>query len=191
MYVKRYICPNKAYQWELVKYIPVQFVGVRENIRHYLDLDDLEIIYFWKDEIVTEDKSSDYYVHSSRSELCVQSFPSKDSLFYYSLVFHYTIYFYMIRSYKIELKPNQEQISMVFKHCGIARYAYNWALENHTFKKDIAKRESEKLGLNKPNYPKIVVNDWYREFANLRDTTHTWIKPVAKDCWHEAFRNLR
>lgn len=70
MYVKRYICPNKAYQWKLVKYIPVQFVGVRENIRYYLDLDDLEIIYFWKDEIVTEDTSSDYSVNWSRLELC-------------------------------------------------------------------------------------------------------------------------
>lgn len=96
----------------------------------------------------------------------------------------------MILSYRIELKPNKEQISQFFKHCGIARVAYNWALENHTLKKALAEREAEELGLNKPNYPKIVVNDWYKEFAILRDTTHAWIKPVAKDCWHEAFRNL-
>ena len=96
----------------------------------------------------------------------------------------------MILSYRIELKPNLKQIKQFQQHCGVARYAYNWALQNHTIKSDIAKREAETLGLTKPNYLKISSKDWYKQFANLRDTTHDWIEPVARDCWYEALRNL-
>ena len=96
----------------------------------------------------------------------------------------------MILSYRIELKPNLKQIKQFQQHCGVARYAYNWALQNHTIKVDMAKREAEVLGLEKPIYPKVSSNDWYKQFANLRDTELDWIGKVSKSCWNEALRNL-
>lgn len=96
----------------------------------------------------------------------------------------------MILSYRIELKPNQAQIKQFYNHCGVSRFAYNWALQNHILKSDKAKREAEELGLAKPNYPKISSKDWYKQFAKLRDTELDWVGKVSKSCWQEALRNL-
>ena len=41
----------------------------------------------------------------------------------------------MIRSIKVQLKPNNKQKSLLFQSAGTARFAYNWAIakqeENH------------------------------------------------------------
>ena len=46
----------------------------------------------------------------------------------------------MIKSHKIKLNPTQAQMIFFKKSCGVARFAYNWAL-NEAALKPIAKGE--------------------------------------------------
>lgn len=97
----------------------------------------------------------------------------------------------MIKSYRIELKPTKEQIRQFQQHCGAARFAYNWTLKNHNLRVEQAKKEALERGLEKPNYPKVSSNDWYKEFAKFRDLEeNTWILEVSKCCWQASQRNL-
>ena len=33
------------------------------------------------------------------------------------------------QAYRYELKPNNKQVGLLIKACGVARFAYNWALD--------------------------------------------------------------
>ena len=32
------------------------------------------------------------------------------------------------QAFRYELKPNNKQVGLLVKHCGVARFAWNWAL---------------------------------------------------------------
>lgn len=97
----------------------------------------------------------------------------------------------MIKTFKIELKPNLAQVKQFVVHCGVARYAYNWTLQNHILESEKAKTEAAQLGLSKPNYPKTSASIWYKQFAKHRDEEgYEWIKKSSKWSWQCALINL-
>jgi putative transposase len=84
----------------------------------------------------------------------------------------------MIKSVKIRLFPTEEQKVLMYKSCGVARFAYNWAL---------AKWEEEyKLGL-KPS--KLSIK---KEFNNTvkKDKNYNWLYEVSGQITVQAFEDL-
>lgn len=84
----------------------------------------------------------------------------------------------MIKSVKIRLFPTTEQETLMYKSCGVARFAYNWGL---------AKWEEEyKQGL-KPS--KISLK---KEFNNTikRDEKYNWLYEVSSQITAQAFEDL-
>ncbi|MHC1685714.1 MAG: RNA-guided endonuclease InsQ/TnpB family protein [Clostridiaceae bacterium] len=84
----------------------------------------------------------------------------------------------MIKSIKIRLFPTTEQETLMYKSCGVARFAYNWGL---------AKWEEEyKQGL-KPS--KISLK---KEFNNTikRDEKYNWLYEVSGQITVQAFEDL-
>jgi len=89
----------------------------------------------------------------------------------------------MITSYKIELKPNLEQIKAFRLNAGVARYAYNWALEKH----------SEEYELSKTNgtpKPKVSAFDWQKEFVPIKKESD-WMNRCSKWTPTTALLNLQ
>nr|DAJ25813.1 MAG TPA: endonuclease [Caudoviricetes sp.] len=90
----------------------------------------------------------------------------------------------IIRGHTIELKPNNRQITYFKKACGVARFAYNWALAEweKQYETDKNYRDNcEKLGfevdeleLNKPNEGKLrkyFNSIKYEQFPFVLDVT--------------------
>lgn len=50
----------------------------------------------------------------------------------------------MIRTYRVMLKPNNKQATKLFECAGVARWAYNWALEKQkeNYKQDTEDEEA-------------------------------------------------
>jgi putative transposase len=75
----------------------------------------------------------------------------------------------MLLSIKVELIPNNKQVTHFRKACGVARHAYNWA--NALIKDVLVKRETDKtvklpsaIDLHKKLVAEIKsVNPWYYE----------------------------
>jgi putative transposase len=78
------------------------------------------------------------------------------------------------RAYKTEIDPNNVQKTLLNKHAGTARFAWNWALDR------IIKKES------KPNAIAL-----HRELNALKLTDFTWMYDVSKCAPQEALRNLQ
>lgn len=96
----------------------------------------------------------------------------------------------MILSYKIELKPNKEQIKQFRLNAGVARYAYNWALEKHNNLCEQAKKEAEEQGLSKVIYPKPDAYKWQKEFVPIKNESD-WLHKASKWASQEALLNLQ
>src|SRR5574343_563484 len=88
----------------------------------------------------------------------------------------------MIISYKIELKPNKEQVKFFRLNAGVARYAYNWALEKHT-------KEYELSKTNGTTKPKVGAWTWSSEFVPIKNESD-WMKKCSKWTPAEALANL-
>lgn len=78
------------------------------------------------------------------------------------------------RAYKTELKPNNIQITSLYKHCGIARYSFNWALSRI------------KEGLSKPNAISL-----HKEWNLWKRDNATWWTECSKAAPQEALRDLQ
>ena len=83
----------------------------------------------------------------------------------------------VVRGYKTELDLNNEQRTLLFKHAGAARFAYNWGLS----RKIAAHKASEKV-------PSAI--DLHRELNTLKPTEYPWMYAVSKCAMQEALRNL-
>ncbi|MDP4147129.1 MAG: transposase [Bacillota bacterium] len=84
----------------------------------------------------------------------------------------------MIKAVKIRLLPTKEQEVLMFKSCGVARFAYNWGL---------AKWEEEyKQGL-KPSRLSVK-----KEFNNTlkKDEKYIWLYEVSSQITVQAFKDL-
>ena len=81
------------------------------------------------------------------------------------------------RGYRAELDLNNEQITLARKHCGAARYAYNYGLRR--------KQEAYKAGEKTP-----YAKDLHREINLLKKTEIPWMYEVSKCAAQEALRDL-
>lgn len=81
------------------------------------------------------------------------------------------------RGYRVELDLNNKQITACKKHCGAARYAYNWGLKR--------KQEDYKAGKKTPS-----AIDLHRELNALKQTDLPWMYEVSKCAPQEALRDL-
>jgi putative transposase len=81
------------------------------------------------------------------------------------------------RGYQAELDLNNEQVTLARKHCGAARWAYNYGLRR--------KQEAYKAGEKTPYAP-----DLHREINALKKTEMPWMYEVSKCAPQEALRDL-
>lgn len=81
------------------------------------------------------------------------------------------------RAYRYELKPNRSQQTLLAKHAGCARFAYNWGLARR-----IALWEQEKKSTN--------AIEQHRELNHLKRTDFPWMYEVSKCAPQEALRDL-
>src|SRR6266702_1295044 len=81
------------------------------------------------------------------------------------------------RGYKAELDLNNEQITLAKKHCGAARWAFNYGLRR--------KQEAYKAGLPMP-----YATDLHREINALKKTAIPWMYEVSKCTPQETLRDL-
>lgn len=101
----------------------------------------------------------------------------------------------IVRGHIIELKPNNKQITYFKKACGVARFAYNWALaewqrqyesdknyRNDCLVRDIDVDESK---LNSPNYFKLK-----KQFNDIKRLEFPFTMEVASSCQQEAIIQL-
>ena len=75
-----------------------------------------------------------------------------------------------VRGYKVELDLNNEQVTACRKHCGAARWAYNYALTR--------KQENYQAGLKTP-----YATHLHKEINALKKTEIPWAYEVSK-CGH-------
>jgi len=68
------------------------------------------------------------------------------------------------RAYKTELKPNNKQRTLLLKHCGVSRFAYNWGLNR---KENIY--TINQLPIPHIKYPTAI--DLHRELNKLKKLT--------------------
>ena len=80
------------------------------------------------------------------------------------------------RGYRVEIDLNNEQRTLCLKHCGAARWAYNYALRR--------KQENYKAGLKTPS-----AMDLHREINALKQTEIPWAYEVSKCAFQEGLRN--
>lgn len=79
--------------------------------------------------------------------------------------------------YKFELKPNKRQITLLKKHVGAARYAYNWALSRRIRLYQRSKKRSNAMKNHK------ILN-------RLKKAKLVWMYEVSKYAPQEAMRDL-
>jgi len=83
----------------------------------------------------------------------------------------------MRKSFKTELRPNNRQITLFTKYCGVARFTYNWALNRQ--------KENKKAG-NKF----LTAIDLHKELVRLKNTDYPWLREVSKWAPQIALINL-
>ncbi len=81
------------------------------------------------------------------------------------------------RAYKTELGPNNAQRSVMLKHIGTARFAYNWGLARR-------KEEYERTGTSSNAI------ELHRQLNALKKTEFPWMYEVSKCAPQEALRDL-
>lgn len=81
------------------------------------------------------------------------------------------------KGYKTELYLNNNQKKACLKHAGIARFSYNWGLNQ------------KKVALeNKSTLPSAI--ELHRRLNSLKQTEFPWMYEVSKCAPQEALRNL-
>ncbi len=81
------------------------------------------------------------------------------------------------QGYRAELDLNHEQMTLARKHCGAARFAYNYGLRR--------KQQAYKAGKKTPS-----AIDLHRELNALKKTDIPWAYEVSKCAMQEALRDL-
>ncbi len=81
------------------------------------------------------------------------------------------------QSYRYELKPNNKQRTLLAKHAGCARFAYNWGLARRI-------KEYEDTGKSSNAIKQ------HRQLNVLKKTEYYWMYEVSKCAPQEALRDL-
>jgi putative transposase len=84
----------------------------------------------------------------------------------------------IVRGYKTELKLNNKQIRLLKKHCGAARFAYNWGLA----------RWKELYATTGKGTSAIAL---HKELNALKKSEISWMYEVSKCAPQEALRDLQ
>jgi len=84
------------------------------------------------------------------------------------------------KAFLYELKPNNKQLDSLNKHCGVARFAWNWGLA-----RSIKLFDTEN-GLDKFTNSKKL----HKELNLLKKTEFSWMYEVSKCAPQEALRDL-
>jgi putative transposase len=80
-------------------------------------------------------------------------------------------------AYKVELKPNNAQRTLLKKHAGVARFAWNWGLENRIKLYEASKQTTDAMKQHK-------------ELNALKPDQFPWMYEVSKCAPQEALRDL-
>lgn len=83
----------------------------------------------------------------------------------------------MILAHKIQLNPNKDQMNMLARAAGCARFSYNWALAE--WKKQYEAGE-------KPTASKLK-----KQFNSIKEQEYPWIYDSPKDANQQPFANLQ
>lgn len=84
------------------------------------------------------------------------------------------------QAYRYELDPNNKQTGSLLRHCGVARFVYNWAL-------------AQRIALFNQNEGKDKFTDamaQHRQLNALKKTEFPWMYEVSKCAPQTALRNL-
>ncbi|MFH1876350.1 MAG: RNA-guided endonuclease TnpB family protein [Candidatus Omnitrophota bacterium] len=81
------------------------------------------------------------------------------------------------QAYRYELKPNNKQKTLLAKHAGVARFAYNWGLVRR--KELYEKTKGSTTAVNQ-----------HRELNKLKKSEFPWMYEVSKCAPQEALRDL-
>ena len=84
------------------------------------------------------------------------------------------------QAYRYELAPNNVQRTLLTKHTGTARFAYNWALAER-----IARYHTH---TGKARYTNAIAQ--HRALNRLKKTAFSWMYEVSKCAPQEALRDL-
>lgn len=83
----------------------------------------------------------------------------------------------MIKSIKVQLKPNNKQLTKLFQYAGCSRFAYNWAIARE--------QENYKLG-NKFLYD----NELRKEFTQLKkQDDYKWLNKISNNVTKQAIKD--
>ncbi|HVB60761.1 MAG TPA: transposase, partial [Ktedonobacteraceae bacterium] len=83
----------------------------------------------------------------------------------------------VVRGYKTALDLTNEQRTLLLKHAGAARFAYNWGL-------------ARKIAAYKDGKKPPTAIDLHKELNALKQTEYPWMYEVSKCAPQEALRNL-
>lgn len=81
------------------------------------------------------------------------------------------------KTYKIEIKPNNKQETLLYKSCGTARFAYNWGLK---YKIDLYEKEKKF----------VSAIDLHKILCSIKEKEFPWMYEVSKCSPQEALRDL-
>jgi putative transposase len=81
------------------------------------------------------------------------------------------------RAYKVELSPNNKQRTLLEKSVGVARFAYNWGL-------------NERIELYKSEKKSLTAIDQHKILCSKKKTEFPWMYEVSKMAPQEALRDL-
>jgi putative transposase len=81
------------------------------------------------------------------------------------------------KAYKVEFKPNNKQRALLEKSVGVARFAYNWGL-------------NERIELYKAEKKSLTAIDQHKILCSKKKTEFPWMYEVSKMAPQEALRDL-
>ncbi|HEV8469150.1 MAG TPA: RNA-guided endonuclease TnpB family protein [Candidatus Limnocylindria bacterium] len=81
------------------------------------------------------------------------------------------------RSFKTELDPTRAQIQLLAKHCGAARFAYNWGL-------------ARRISAYRASREVLTSIDLHRELNRQKKSGLAWLYEVSKCAPQESLRDL-
>lgn len=84
------------------------------------------------------------------------------------------------KAFRYELKPNNSQIGLLVKHCGAARFAWNWGLARRI--------ELYRTKDGKERFTNAITQ--HRELNNLKKNELSWMYESSKCAPQESLRNL-
>lgn len=94
----------------------------------------------------------------------------------------------MLKGFKTQLNPNNNQKTLFAQHCGVARFAYNWGLDV-CFKAIEARNQAKEKGEPLPKFPTSI--DLHKKLNAEIKTQHSWFYQSSKCAPQQALRDLK